>query len=145
MIVTVDELGKTSLYPEVINAITRNDPAAAELQILAAEDMAKSYLFKYDLLAAFGNETDPPAVDSPLLGKIVKMIASYFLVRMANPNVNIELFREDYLYAISLLEDIRDGKNNICLPYAPDDPDTPDDESAGSMSWSSELKRKNYF
>lgn len=145
MIVTVEELGKTSLYPEVIKTITRGDAAAAELQILAAEDMARSYLFKYDLKAAFGDGGVPPTVVSPLLQKIVKMIASYFLVRMANPNVNLQLYRDDYEHAISLLEDIRDGRNNISLPYAPDDPDTPEDEGANSMSWKSEPKRTNYF
>ena len=145
MIVTPEELGKTSLYPEVIAKITRGDTSAAELQILAAEDMARSYLFKYDLEAAFGTAGTPPSVESPLLKKIVKMIASYYLVRMANPNVNIELFRDDYEHALALLADIRDGKNSIGLPYAPDDPDTPEDEGAGAMGWDSERKRRNYL
>lgn len=145
MLVTVEELGKTSLYPEVIRTITRDDMEAAELQILSAEDMAKSYLFKYDLKAAFGTDDEPPTVVSPLLKKIVKMIASYYLVRLANPNVKLELYRQDYEHAIALLEDIRDGKNSIELPYRPDDPDTPEDEGAGSMVWYSERKRTNYF
>lgn len=145
MIVTVEELGKTSLYPEVIETITRGDREAAELQILSAEDMAKSYLFKYDLKAAFGTETEPPTVESHLLRKLVKMIASYYLVRLANPNVDIQLYRNDYEHAITILEAIRDGRNNIDLPYRPDDPDTPEDESAGSMYWNSMPKRTNYF
>ncbi len=145
MLVSIDELGKTSLYPEVIRAITRGDRSAAELQVLAAEDLCKSYLTKYDLEAAFGTEDAPPAVVSPLLKKLVKTIASYYLVRMANPNVDIELYRQDYEHALELLEDIRDGRNSLALPYAPDDPSTPEDESAGSMAWRSETKRTNYF
>lgn len=142
-LVTIDELGQTSLYPEIINAICRNDASACELQILAAESLCKSYLFKYDLAAAFGTDDTEPTADSPLLKKIVKMIASYFLVRMANPNIDIELFRQDYQTALELLADIRDGKNNIELPYAADG-ETGEDVSAG-VSWSSNIKRTNHF
>ena len=74
MIVTVEELSQTSLYPEVIAAITRNNPEAAAMQILAAESLCKTYLTKYDLKAAFGDEDTPPTVTSPALKKIVKMI-----------------------------------------------------------------------
>lgn len=149
MIVTVEELGQTSLYPEIIETITRGNQEAAELQILAAESLCKSYLFKYDLKAAFGDcwgEPACPPVQCEMLKKIVKMIASYYLVRLANPNVDLEVYRLDYELAIDLLKDIRDGKNNLVeLPYAKDDPETEDDESDGSVSWSSNPKRTNHF
>lgn len=146
MIVTVEELGQTSLYPEIIETITRGNQEAAELQILAAESFCKSYLFKYDLKAAFGTETEPPTVHCEMLKKIVKMIASYFLVRMANPNVDLELFRLDYELALDMLKDIRDGKNNLVeLPYAKDDPETEEDEADSSVSWSSNVKRIQHF
>lgn len=145
MLVTIEELGQTSLYPEIIDTITRGNPRNAVLQLMAAEDLCKSYLIKYDLDAAFGTEDTPPTVESPLLKKLVKTIASYYLVRMANPNVDIALYREDYEHALQLLADIRDGNNSLALPYAPDDPSTPEDESTGSVAWSSEAKRKNYF
>ena len=144
MIVTVEELSQTSLYPEVIAAITRNNPEAAAMQILAAESLCK----KYDLKAAFGDEDTPPTVTSPALKKIVKMIASYYLVRMAAPNVNVELFRDDYLAAMQLLTDIRDGSNSLTeLTYPQDDPDTPDiDESNQTgVAWGSNPKRTNHF
>ncbi|MBR6077264.1 MAG: DUF1320 family protein [Paludibacteraceae bacterium] len=148
MIVTVEELSQTSLYPEVIAAITRNNPEAAAMQILAAESLCKTYLTKYDLKAAFGDEDTPPTVTSPALKKIVKMIASYYLVRMAAPNVNVELFRDDYLAAMQLLTDIRDGSNSLTeLTYPQDDPDTPDiDESNQTgVAWGSNPKRTNHF
>lgn len=146
MIVTVEELGQTSLYPEIIDTITRGDQEAAELQILAAESLCKSYLFKYDLKAAFGEAGEPPAIQCEMLKKIVKMIASYYLVRLANPNVDLELYRLDYQLAIDMLKDIRDGKNNLVeLPYAKDDPETEDDESDGSVAWSSNPKRIQHF
>ncbi len=145
MIVTVAELGKTSLYPEIINKITRNDNSAAELQILAAEEYAKSFLFKYDLNAIFGTETEPPTHKSELIKRIVKTIASYYLVRMANPNVQIELFRADFEDVKTLLEDMRDGKNNSGLPYATDNTTTPEDEGNSDIHFSSNPKRTNHF
>lgn len=145
MLVSIQELAETSLYPEQITAITRNNPRAAELQILSAEELCKSYLFKYDLNAVFSDDKTPPSHPSEMIKKLVKIIASYFLVRMAAPNVNIELYRADYVDAIQLLEDIRDGKNNPNLPYATDNPDTPADESMGEFYFDSVKKRNNYF
>lgn len=145
MIVTIEELGKTSLYPEIIETITRGDRTAAEMQILAAEEFVKSYLFKYDTVAVFGTADTPPTAPSELVKKLVKIIASYYLVRMANPNVDLELFRKDYEDAVSILADIRDGKNNTSLPYAVDDESTPDDEAQSYTAWSSNPKRTNHF
>ena len=107
MLITIEELGKTSLYPEIIEQITRGDRDSAEFQILAAEEFVKSYLFKYDLKAIFGTEDDPPTYPSEFVKKIVKIIASYYLVRLSNPNVNIELFRADYDDCLQILADIR--------------------------------------
>ena len=145
MLVTIDELASTSLYPEVLSAITRNDPHAAELQILSAEELCKSYLFKYDCEALFGSLTAAPSHPSELIKKLVKIIASYFLVRMASPNVNIELYRLDYQDAIRMLEDIRDGRNNPALPYAADNPNTPIDEAGDSFFFSSNPKQSQYL
>ena len=46
-----------------------------------------------------------------------------------------------------LLEDIRDGNNNLTeLHYIQDDPETPEDESkANGVTWSSNPKRQNFF
>ena len=73
MLVTIQELAATSLYPEIIAAITRDDPQAAELQILSAEELCKSYLFKYDLNAVFGSSDSLPTHPSELIKKLVKM------------------------------------------------------------------------
>ena len=146
MIISIQELQQTELYPEVIEAISRSSEDAVKLQIMAAESFCKSYLFKYDLSAAFGTETTPPEVNSPMLKKIVKTIAAYYLLRMANPNFNLELYQGEYEAVVRLLEDIRDGNNNITeLPYNTDDPATPDIEGELGTSWSSNPKRKNHF
>ena len=145
MIISIQELQQTELYPEVIEAISRSSEDAVKLQIMAAESFCKSYLFKYDLSAAFGTETTPPEVDSPMLKKIVKTIAAYYLLRMANPNFNLELYQGEYEAVVRLLEDIRDGNNITELPYKTDDPATPDIEGELGTSWSSNPKRKNHF
>lgn len=145
MLVTVQELGQTSLYPEIINNITRANPSSAELQISAAESLVKSYMSRYDINAIFGTDTEPPGFIDEHIKKLVKIIASYYLVRMANPNVNIELFRADYEDAIAWLNLLQAGKVNPNLPYAPN-PDTPGDESNGTgVWWDSNIKRHNFF
>ena len=81
-----------------------------------------------------------------MLKKIVKTIAAYYLLRMANPNFNLELYQIEYEAVVKLLEDIRDGNNNITeLPYKTDNPATPEIEGELNTSWSSNPKRKNHF
>lgn len=138
MLVQPSELN-TELYPEIIAAITRSNNDEVILQIKAAEDFAKSYLFKYDLKALFGDDTTDPVVAPSLvdenLKKTIKVIASYWLVRKANPNVNLDLFREDFEMMVGNKEvpgwlyDIKEGNINPSWPYKADDPTTPEDES----------------
>lgn len=148
----------SELYQEVITAITRGNPNEVIAQIKAAEDFCKSYLFKYDLNALFGNDTvDPvmqPTVIDENLKKTIKVIASYWLVRKSNPNVNLDLFREDWELMIGSKEvpgwlwDIKEGNINPAgWPYKPDDPNTPEDESKinNEVSWSSNPKRTQRF
>ena len=146
MIASIADITQSTIYPEIIEIITRENPDTVHMHILAAEDVAKSYLFKYDLKALFGSESSSPSVDSPLVKKIVIALASYDIVKLANPNIDIELFRQAYDSAIALLEAIRDGRNNLFgVPLASDDPDTPSDEGYSAVSWSSNPKRTNFF
>lgn len=156
MLVQPNEIN-TELYPEIVQAITRSTPAEVIEQIKAAEDFCKSYLFKYDLNALFGDDTtDPvtaPTVIDNNLKKTVKIIASYWLVRKANPNVSLDLFREDWELMIGNKEvpgwlyDIKEGNINPNWPYKPDDPETPEDESGvnDGTYWSSNPKRDQRF
>lgn len=145
MLVTVEELGKTSLYPEIIKAITRNSEEAAELQILSAESLVRSYMSRYDLNAIFGTSVQEPTFigsDVHLIKKVVKIIASYYLLRIANPNVNIELYRADYEDAIDWLKELQDGKVNPDLPYKPQ---IPEGDNNNDAWWASNNKRQNSF
>ena len=148
MLVTVEDLSQTSLYPEIIKAITRDNAQAAELQILAAESLTRSYMSKYDCDAIFGTADKKPTYKGAsleLIKKVIKIIASYYLVRLANPNVDLELFRLDYQDALEWLKELQKGNVAPDLPYKPDDPNTPKDESGDSVSWSSNIKRNNNF
>ncbi len=148
MIVTIEELSQTSLYPEIIKAITRDNTQAAELQILAAESLTRSYMSKYDCDAIFGTVDKEPTYKGAaleLIKKVIKIIASYYLVRLANPNVDLELFRLDYQDALDWLKDLQKGDVAPDLPYKPDDPNTPNDESGDSVAWNSNIKRNNHF
>lgn len=151
MIITVQKLQQTALYKEICDLITRDDDNTVTLQILAAQSLCATYLFKYNLREVFGDDTSEqvvePTVKCPALEQIVIIIACYKLVRIASPNVDVELYREDYLQAIKLLEDIRDGNNNLTeLHYISDDPTTPEDESqTNGVTWSSNPKRTNFF
>lgn len=156
MLVQPSELN-TELYPEIIEAITRSNPNETISQIKAAEDFCKSYLFKYDLKALFGDDTANPVVAPTLvdenLKKTVKVIASYWLVRKANPNVNLELFRDDWEIMIGNKEvpgwlyDIKEGNINPSWPYKPDDSTTPEDESGQNdgVFYDSNPKRTQRF
>lgn len=145
MILNLTDITKTSLYPEIVARITRGDGEAAEMQILSAQELAKSYMFRYDIDAIFGVEYAPPQFKSELIKQLVKAIATYYILRRGNPGVDIGLARADYEDALQILSDIRDGKNNPRLPYAPDNPDTPDDESQSPISFSSNIKRIQHF
>lgn len=156
MLVQPSELN-TELYPEIITAITRSTPQEVIEQIKSAEDFCKSYLFKYDLKALFGDDTVNPVVAPTVidnnLKKTIKVIASYWLVRKANPNVNLDLFREDWQLMIGdkegpgWLYDIKEGNINPDWPYKPDNTETPEDESAQNdgVFWASNTKRTQRF
>lgn len=148
MLVTIEELGQTSLYPEIIQKITRGSEVAAEMQILSAESLVRSYMSRYDTLAIFGTSDVAPTFtggDVELIKKMVKIIASYYLVRLANPNVQLELYRADFEDAVTWLKELQRGDVNPDLPYKTDNPETPENESATDVSWSSNVKRINSF
>ncbi len=153
MIIQPSDL-ETELYPEVMSQITRSDDSDEKIKhIQAAEDFAKGFLFKYNLKALFGTAETEPAIKDESLKKCIKILAAYFMVRKANPNVSIDLFREDYMMMIGTKEEpgwlyeIRNGAVNPDWPYKEDNPDTPEDESTQNddVYWTSTKKRTNRF
>lgn len=144
----------TELFPEIVEEIVRGNSDEVLLQIKSAEDFVKGYLFKYDLKALFGTATTQPSLVDESLKKCIKIVASYWLVRKCNPNVNIELFANDYGLMIGSekepgwLINVKNGDINPDWPYKPDDVTTPDiDESEEDkpVFWISNYKRTQRF
>lgn len=106
---------------------------------------AKSYLSRFDLLKLFGNHLTTEEVDDENLKSLVKDIACWYLVRLANPNINLELFRTIYEDAITWLVLVqKGGADPEGWPYKEDNADTEYDESSG-IQWSSNQKRRQHY
>lgn len=113
--------------------------------ISAAVAEVKSYLSRYDLLKLFGNDVIPPEVNDEHLKNIVKDVAVWYLLRLANPNIDLALFRTIYEDAIKWLTLVQKGQADPeGWPYPTDDADTDYDESAG-IQWSSNPKRGQHY
>jgi hypothetical protein len=145
---TKDDL-KTHIYADIINEIIRNDDTIADEQIEAAISEASAYLAKYDLTQLFSDTV----TDKNLKNKI-KDIACWNIIKLANPNIEMQLFENLYKSAISFFKDIQKGQADPAgWPYktvSQDNP-TPVDSSLTSdvngtvISWSSNRKRHNHF
>lgn len=140
-------LVKADLYTHIpqaeIDAITNNTDATVTAAINAAIAEAKSYLSRFNLAELFHDTTPLPA-DANLKNK-VKDIACWHLVRLANPNISLELFKESYDDAVKWLTGCAkglidpDGWN-----LKTDDADTSMTEGA-LIGSSSNTKRNNHF
>jgi Protein of unknown function (DUF1320) len=134
----------THIYTEILNEILRRDTTIAGKAIAAAESEAKMYLGRYDLLALFGDEHNAPAVQDEFLKHMLKDMACWYIIRLANPVIDYKSFRDAYENAIATLEKIMQGlANPDGWPYkdVTTDTVTPGD----AISWSSNPKRNNYF
>jgi phage gp36-like protein len=145
----------THIYGENINVITRNtsmNDGIVNEAIKRAVSLVQSYMGRYNiplLLPTPGTpdwETLPDGfIDDPALKGIVKDIACWYLIKLANPNVHIELFRAAYEDAIVWLKDLQKG---VVAPpgwaYRIDDPNT-DYVEGGKIQWNSNNKRNNHF
>lgn len=134
----------THLYPEVRDEITRGNDALITNAINSGTSMAKSYLNRYDILAMFGDANTAPTYQDDMLDNLVKDIVCWQLIRLANPNINLELFRSSYEDAIKFFERVQQGKVDPVWPLRPDDPNTLPDE-AGLVQYISNTKRGNYY
>lgn len=123
-------------YDEVtpVNLITTAiDAAVAE---------AKSYLGKYDLDALLGST---PTVTDENLKMKVKDLACWHLVKLASPNINLQLFRTAYEDAIAWFIAIMKGQMDPSgWTYKTDDADTNRVEGQGTFV-TSNTKRTNHW
>lgn len=133
------------MYPEIIDAITREDESIITKCIAKGIAEAKSYLVRFDLLALFGDATTEPSVTDENLKSVVKDLVCWQLIKMANPNIDMKLFRTFYEDAIEWLDKIK--KSQLAPEgwlYKNDDADTPMPEG-DVVSISSNTKRNNHW
>lgn len=138
----------THLYSEIIAEITRSNATITTKAIAAAEAEVKGYLGRFDLDQLFGTADAEPTVNDENLKSKIKDVACWHLVRLANPNVSMELFRTLYEDAIKFFEKVALGRwDPPGWPYLPADPTNSDGSLPGvsAVYGSSNRKRHNHF
>lgn len=134
----------TNIYAEIITEISRSDSTVVTAAINAAVNEAKMYLARFDLLQLFGTDEAQPVVQDEYLKSLVKDIACWHLVRLANPGVDLATYRTAYQDAIAALKAIMAGAAQPSgWPYI----DTTEETTppGDSISWQSNPKRNNYY
>lgn len=134
---------KTHMHQEILNAISRDDDTIITTQIDTAIAEAKSYCSRFDLDKLF-DDGNADFVDDPNLLDKVKDIACWKILKLSNPNVNIELFRMNYEDAIAWLKLVQSGKADPDWPVPSDDEDT-DRVEGSEVQWESNTKRTNHY
>lgn len=131
------------IYQEIIEEIVRSaaDGDAKLLSaIYAGEEEAKAYLNRFDLAIMFDT-----SFTNELLRVKVKDIACWHLIRLANPNIDMALFRTLYEDAIKFFDKVMKGLiDPPGWPLRVDDPNTPNDD-AGNVDWRVIKKRTNNY
>lgn len=105
---------------------------------------AKAYLNRYDFVKLFGEGDTAPTVNDEFLNGLVKDLICWKLIKISNPNVNLELFESAYKMAKKTLSDVMKGLIDPVWPLKADNPDTPNDD-AGNVEWRSQPKRINHY
>lgn len=144
---TYQDNSNSNLYrwTGTIYTATTNPDLIVTTTIASAIAEAKGYLSRFDLLALFGDADTEPTVEDEHLKSIVKSLACWKLITLANPNVDLKLFRTMYEDAIKWLQQVQKGQADPeGWPYKADDPETPGNENSG-IQWSSNTKRKQHF
>ena len=118
-----DELN-THLYGENVDEVTRGDDTIATNAIDTAIAEAKSKLSRFNLNKLFDPAYTGYVADVNLKNK-VKDMACYHLITLCNSNIDYEVKKERYEFALQWLKDVRDGKEDPDgWPYKDDDADT---------------------
>lgn len=137
MYLSPEEL-KTHAYEEEIGAIIRNDETVALASIDMAIEYASSKLMKhYDIEAVF---TTTGTARNPLLLKIVKDIAIWELIGLANPSIDYEDKKFRYQQAVDWLTAVYKGMPTTLPPK-----EEADESKASSFTYHSNPQRTNHY
>lgn len=138
MFLNAQELN-THLYDYQLHAITEQDTSITLSAISSAIAEVKSYLAtRYDVEAIFfaeGEDRDPLILD------MVKTIAAFRIIKLANVDVYYEKYKELYKDTISYLTKVAEGNLVLNLPIIK----TESGEIAGSVYITSNPKFQHYI
>lgn len=135
---------KTHLYAENVDEITREDDSIISAAIATALGEAKSKLSRFNLDKLFNPDATGFVNDVNLKHK-VKDMACYHLLTLCNVNIDYEIRKERYEFALKWLSDVRDGKEDPDgWPYKDDDEDT-DYPEGSALSMYSGTPRRNHI
>lgn len=129
------------IYAEIITEITRGDDSLITRAIKKAIGEMEGYLNRYDFALLFGDSSE---FQNEYLKTLGLDIACWQLIKLCNPNINLELFRTNYEDAIKYLKLVMKGEADPAWPLKQDDPNTPNDD-AGLVEYRSLPKRTNHF
>ncbi len=130
----------THLYGGVTAEINRGDATILQVAINAAIEESRGYLTAYDNVAIFA--ATGTARNSWLL-LIIKDIAVWHYIQLANPAVDMELRKVRYEQAVKSLDKVQAGKVNPVLPY-PAAPANPGDGTTYIKSGTIDKRNLNF-
>ena len=99
-------------YQEIIDEITRNDGGALATEAIdTAIQEVKMYVTRYDIVQLFGDPTAGTSATftDSYLSRMVKDIAMWHLLQLANANISYESAKGRYDEAIETLKRIQKG------------------------------------
>ena len=134
----------TVIYQSIIDEISQGDATIPTRAISAAIAEASGYLSHYDLVALFGTDSTDPTYPDDWLLCLVKDLAAWYIIKLANPNIDYTHIRTCYNDAIDTLAKIQKGDITpqswplYVPPTSRDEPGTP-------VAWNSGPRRHNHF
>lgn len=105
-LITVEDLA-THIYPEGMDAISRDDDAKVQEAIDSAILTASQYLTRYNVTTIFATEDPAEKAKYANLITYVKDIAKWNFIAVANVTVDLDLAERRFTAAMRELRDIR--------------------------------------
>lgn len=136
------------IYKEIVDEITRAEADAEENELItraitAAEQEARMYLSRYDLVKLFGTADDAPEVIDTFLKNMCVDIACWQLVKLGHPSLSYDHSKTCYDDAIATLKAIQKGNASPEWPYRDTTGQTAPQGSAVAASY--EPRRRSSF
>lgn len=107
-LITIPDLA-THIYPEGMDAISREDDTKVQEAIDSAILQASQYLARYNTSAIFATEDAEEKKQYANLITYVKDIAKWHFIAVANVTVDLDLAERRYSASLKELKDIREN------------------------------------